>query len=305
MGRGRNRSGISLRGFQNRTRRLNLTGYKGYERMIINTIYDTSSYADFQNHPQYSTIVRNITNVVQLPPDYMNLKLYLIDKFLIPLADRRFDYVNQNYYNIDWILEELDKLDYPQLEEEIEFFRRVVEVLQFAATTQLTFDDLKAKLYGKRFGITIETSRIVLQAPYEVYVLLFGNPKDKPGQVFEEDRIDRIKELLENSPGILLEDIREKLAFDYYKYYTKYHKEKLREQHPDWELEETENDEDIEKNYKRRIEEFLEEKEQNREIERAETFRQEREEKNNIKMNIKEDDKDHEDDDHDHDDHNH
>ena len=52
-----------------------------------------------------------------------------------------------------------------------------------------------------------------------------SNPKDKPGQVFEEDRIDRIKELLENSPGILLEDIREKLAFDYYKYYTKYHKE--------------------------------------------------------------------------------
>ena len=256
MGRYRNRAGISLRGYRFGTSRITLHGYKGFEKMMIQSIFQEGSYGT-----SYNNIVNNITNVTALPNDFMDLKLYLINKFLIPLAERKFDYVNQNYYNIDWILEEVEKLDYPELEEELEYFRRVIEVLQFAATTQLTFDDLKTKLYGKRFGITIETSRIVLQAPYEVYVILFGNPKDKVGETFQEERIQVIKDILADNPGIMLDDIRDRLAKRYYKYYKKYHKEKIRELHPDWELEEEENDEEFETNYKKRIDKYLADKE--------------------------------------------
>jgi hypothetical protein len=294
MVRRRNRTGISLRGFRFGTNRITLKGYESFEKMMMNTVFQEGSYGQ-----SYSNIIHNITNVTNLPGDYMDLKLYLINKFLIPLSERKFDYVNQNYYNIDWVLEELDKLDYPELEEEIEFFRRVIEVLQFAATTQLTFDDLKAKLYGKRFGITVETSRIILQAPYEVYVILFGNPKDNTDKTFDEEKINDIKDVLGEKPGIMLDEIRDKLAIKYYKYYTKYHKEKIQNLHPDWELEETENDQDLERNYKKRIDKFLEDKEKKREedqramMEHDEDEEHDDEEEKNVKLNIDEDDDDH------------
>ena len=301
MGRGRNRTGISLRGFRYGTNRITLKGYENFEKMMMNTVFQEGSYGQ-----SYSNIINNVTNVTNLPGDYMDLKLYLINKFLIPLADRKFDYVNQNYYNIDWILEELEKLNYPDLEEELEYFRRVIEVLQFAATTQLTFDDLKAKLYGKRFGITVETSRIILQAPYEVYVILFGNPKDNTDKTFDEEKINDIKDVLGEKPGIMLDEIRDKLAIKYYKYYTKYHKEKIQNLHPDWELEETENDQDLERNYKKRIDKFLEDKEKKRKEEQRAMMdhdddeEHEDKEEKNVKLNI---DEDEDDDDHTHDHH--
>lgn len=246
---GRNRRGISLRGYNyNRNNSISLKGfnfnpnnsdlYEIFEDMILNSIYDRSnSSIDNINQINKDEYYENIiAHIRKLPEDFMNLKLYLIDNFLIPLAQRKFDYVNQNYYNIDWLLGEVDKLDYPHLEEEIEFFKRVIEIMQYAATTQLTFDGLKTKLYGRRFGITIETSRVVLQAPYEVYVILFGNPTTK-GRIFNKKRIKDIKRILQENPGILTDDIREKLSLKYYKYFTDYHKEQYKIIHPEWDYE--------------------------------------------------------------------
>ena len=93
MGRYRNRAGISLRGFKFGTSRITLRGYEGFEKMMMNTVFQEGSYGQ-----SYSNIVHNITNISALPNDFMDLKLYLINKFLIPLAERKFDYVNQNYY---------------------------------------------------------------------------------------------------------------------------------------------------------------------------------------------------------------
>ena len=246
---GRNRRGISLRGYNyNRNNSISLKGfnfnpnnsdlYEIFEDMILNSIHNSSnSSIDNINQINKDEYYENIiAHIRKLPEDFMNLKLYLIDNFLIPLAQRKFDHVNQNYYNIDWLLGEVDKLDYPHLEEEIEFFKRVIEIMQYAATTQLTFDGLKTKLYGRRFGITIETSRVVLQAPYEVYVILFGNPTTK-GRIFSKKRIKDIKYILQKNPGILTDDIREKLSIKYYRYFTDYHKEQYKIVHPKWEYE--------------------------------------------------------------------
>ena len=150
---GRNRRGISLRGYNyNRNNSISLKGfnfnpnnsdlYEIFEDMILNSIHNSSnSSIDNINQINKDEYYENIiAHIRKLPEDFMNLKLYLIDNFLIPLAQRKFDYVNQNYYNIDWLLGEVDKLDYPHLEEEIEFFKRVIEIMQYAATTQLTFE---------------------------------------------------------------------------------------------------------------------------------------------------------------------
>lgn len=254
--RGRNRRGISLKGHNYTTNHfvslkgynfkqnqpiIDYDAYKEYEEMMIDAInkkyhhhYQYEKEEDHENRERYHEQI--VDHISTIPEDFMDLKLYLIDNFLIPLAERKFDYVNQNYFNIDWILEEVDKFDYPHLEEEIEFFKRVVEVMQYAATTQLTFDGLKQKLYGRRFGIMIETSRVVLQAPYEVYVIIFGNPSTK-GRIFNRKRINDIKHVLKENPGILIEDIREKLSYRYYKYFTEYHREKYKVVHPEWEYE--------------------------------------------------------------------
>ena len=151
--------------------------------------------------------------------DFIDFKMYIITNFLNPIMDRRFSQVNNNYYNYDYIIERLNGFKNNRTKNDIEFIIKVVNILRYSTNVQISFDEAKKKIYGadKENRILVETSRIVLQAHYEIYNLLFGRPhKTNPSHMkYEIHIINDIKELLKSYPGILFEDIKNRLQPKY------------------------------------------------------------------------------------------
>ena len=62
----------------------------------------------------------------------------------------------------------------------------------------------------------VETSRIVLKAKYEIYIIIFGNPK-KDKTDFKPDILNEIQKHLDNNPGCTVSYIKSKMRNNFEK----------------------------------------------------------------------------------------
>jgi len=155
--------------------------------------------------------------------EWLDFKLYIINNFLQPLTMLNYELVQKNYYNFDFIIRRLDDFITPSTKEEIELFKKLVNLMRYSTETRMSYDDAQEKLYGSKemMKLMVETSRIILRAPFEIYNLLFGRP-DKMKSIthtrYEDYLILAIEEILAENPGILFEDIKKKMSKYAYKF---------------------------------------------------------------------------------------
>jgi hypothetical protein len=155
--------------------------------------------------------------------DWLNFKLYIIDNFLQPLNKLNYDLVKKNYYNFDFIISRLDGFITPDNEEEITLFKKLVNLMRYSTETHMSYREAKEKMYGGKemMKMLVETSRIILKAPFEIYNLLFGRP-DKFKSIthtrYEDHLILEIEKILRENPGILFDDVKKKMAKYAYKF---------------------------------------------------------------------------------------
>ena len=155
--------------------------------------------------------------------EWLNFKLYIIDNFLKPMNKLNYELVRKNYYNFDFIIKRLDGFMTPENEEEITLFKKLVNLMRYSTETHMSYRDAKEKLYGGKemMKLMVETSRIILKAPFEIYNLLFGRP-DKFKSIthtrYEDHLILEIEKILGDNPGILFDDIKKKMAKYAYKF---------------------------------------------------------------------------------------
>ena len=96
---------------------------------------------------------------------------------------------------------ELKKYGNEQNKDDIELFTKILKVIRNTIDMHLSFTETEKKLYGTN-GVTqllVRTSRIVLNAKYEIYNNLFGELGKEDGvKNYDDALIDRIDYLLKN-----------------------------------------------------------------------------------------------------------
>ena len=159
----------------------------------------------------------------QVSQGWLDFKLYIIDNFLKPLTKFNYELIKKNYYNFDFIIKRLDGFITPETEEEIDLFKKLVNLMRYSTETHISYEEAKEKLYGGKemMKMLVETSRIILQAPFEIYNLLFGRPDKKKSIThtrYDDRLILEIRKILGEFPGILFDDIKKKMGKYAYKF---------------------------------------------------------------------------------------
>ena len=62
--------------------------------------------------------------------------------------------------------------------------------------------------------LLVETSRIILKAKYEIYIIIFGDPKLSNSE-FQPNILNEIQKHLDNNPGCTVNHIKSKLRDDF------------------------------------------------------------------------------------------
>lgn len=134
-----------------------------------------------------------------LSQDYLDFKLQVIKNYIEPLMNKKYEYLRYNYHMIDETLERIKKYSNEQNKHDIELFTKILKVIRNTVDIHLSFTETEKKLYGTS-GVTqllVRTSRIVLDAKYEIYNNLFGKAGLVDGvRNYDDSLIDRIDYLL-------------------------------------------------------------------------------------------------------------
>lgn len=172
---GRNRCGLNLRG-NNSHYGLSLYGSGGY---------------CVESKPVQVGVV--------LSKDYLDFKLLVIKNYIEPLMNKEYEYLKYNYHMIDATLERIKKYGNEQNKQDIELFSKILKVIRNTIDMHISYTDAEKKLYGIE-GITqlmVRTSRIVLDAKYEIYNNLFGMPRKEDGMAnYDDILVERIEHQL-------------------------------------------------------------------------------------------------------------
>ena len=142
-----------------------------------------------------------LTDSVVLSRDYLDFKLQVIKNYIEPLMNKKYEYLRYNYHMIEKTLERIKKYGNEQNKDDIELFTKILKVIRNTIDMHLSFTETEKKLYGTN-GVTqllVCTSRIVLNAKYEIYNNLFGELGKEDGvKNYDDALIDRIDYLLKN-----------------------------------------------------------------------------------------------------------
>lgn len=132
--------------------------------------------------------------------EYLDFKLKIIKNYIEPLMNKNYEYLKYNYHMIEETLENIKKYSNANNKDDIDLFTSILKIIRNSVDIHISYTETESKLYGTK-GVSkliVRTSRIVLEAKYEIYNNLFGVPK-KSGDgilVYDDDLIDRIDNLL-------------------------------------------------------------------------------------------------------------
>ena len=181
---------------------------KGYKRALSKIRLD-----EYCVDKKESIIIQETKSDVE----YLNIKNYIYAHFITPLIEKNYNSIQGNYFNFDYIYKKLNKVKKKvSNKEDVVQLENIVKIMQQCIDTRITVQDLNKKVYGDQTSnmFLVETTRIRLQTKYEVYIYLFGNPKDNR-LPFNEGKLGAIEDILENYPGCTMEMLKEQLYKQY------------------------------------------------------------------------------------------
>jgi len=167
-------SGINLTGINFYSSELNLLGKYGY-----NCNYNYTS-----------------TNI-----KIKKLKERILNNYLIPLVSKQWDVLKENIYFIDEIQKKIQYYNDLYKTNELVAYNEMLNIFKVLIEKQKLLEDYDKNLSGKRdsneiMSMVFKTSMIKLLPEYEIYDSIFGKPKRELKEKYDDDIINKIKELL-------------------------------------------------------------------------------------------------------------
>lgn len=171
-----------------------------------------------------------LNNYNILSQDYLDFKLKVIKNYIEPLLNKEYEKLRYNYHMIEQTLENIKRYSNEQNKTDIELFVKILKVVRNTIDIHVSYKETESKLYGSK-GISqlmVRTSRIVLNAKYEIYNNLFG-PPDKENEInqrYDDGLVERIDSLLKTLNEPTFENIRYELR-DRKDLFLSFHKREL------------------------------------------------------------------------------
>jgi len=150
--------------------------------------------------------------------NYIDFKLGFVENFLKPLIKKEYDNLWRNYYNYEFIDRKLDEYregaDSDAFKDDIDLMKIIVSATRMIAIKHENINNalntsIDQDKHTTAMQSIIELPRLILEAPFEIYVNLFGMPNFKENEEFDKDLVDEIQVILDANPGILFDDIKE------------------------------------------------------------------------------------------------
>ena len=234
----RRRSNISLTGHV-RTTNLTVIGVTGAkvskaityaeiaEMATMGTMtdpYNTGSDVPYGGLNIQSNIQTSIINSVgatfqgDYDTNYIDFKLGFVENFLKPLIKKDYDNLWRNYYNYEFIDRKLDQFregaDSDAFKDDIDLMKIIVSATRMIAIKHENINNaldhsIDQDKHTTAMQSIIELPRLILEAPFEIYVNLFGMPNFKENEEFDKDLVDEIQMILDANPGIMFDDVKE------------------------------------------------------------------------------------------------
>ena len=234
----RRRSNISLTGSV-RTTRLTVIGVQGPKvsrsmtyAQVANIATMTDGFMDGINISAVdlqTSIVGHMQNVSsgnitsgtfqgEYSTSYIDFKLGFVEKFLKPLVQKDYDNLWRNYYNYEWIDRKLDSFretaESNAFKDDIDLMKIIVSATRMIAIKHENINNaldtsIDQDQHTTAMQSIIELPRLILEAPFEIYVNLFGMPNFKENEEFDKDLIDEIQLILDSNPGMMFDDVKD------------------------------------------------------------------------------------------------
>ncbi len=234
----RRRSNISLTGHV-RTTNLTVIGVTGSkvskaityadiaEMATMGTMtnpYNTGSDAPIGGLNIQSNMQTSIINSVgatfqgDYDTNYIDFKLGFVENFLKPLIKKDYDNLWRNYYNYEFIDRKLDQFregaDSDAFKDDIDLMKIIVSATRMIAIKHENINNaldhsIDQDKHTTAMQSIIELPRLILEAPFEIYVNLFGMPNFKENEEFDKDLVDEIQMILDANKGIMFDDVKE------------------------------------------------------------------------------------------------
>jgi hypothetical protein len=129
------------------------------------------------------------------------LKERILNNYLIPLVSKQWSVLKENIYFIDEIQNKIKYHSDIYKSDELVAYDEMLKVFKVLIEKQKLLEDYDENMNGKRdpneiMTMVFKTSMIKLLPEYEIYNSIFGKPKRELNEKYDDDIINKIKELL-------------------------------------------------------------------------------------------------------------
>ena len=141
-------------------------------------------------------------NIQNIPLEIKNLKIAIMNKYIIPLFSKQWKTLYENLFFIYKYKNKVDNLYNLYKLEELKVYKDMLKLFEIMVEEHKILDDTERRLYNtttskEQFvSMIYKTTKIRLLPEYEVYDSIFGKPKREKGESYKLDLISKIKGLL-------------------------------------------------------------------------------------------------------------
>lgn len=151
---------------------------------------------------------------IEIPYPILRIKKRIIDLFVIPIHLQKWQRVKENIFQIGMIKDKIEKYQKIYPKEDLEIYDYLMKFVTSVFSEHIDLEELEKKIYGSgenTFATLMhKTPYVRLKAEYEIYHLLYGKPKRKDGEVYNDSKLKEITKLLKNDE-ITFDEIKKRL----------------------------------------------------------------------------------------------
>jgi hypothetical protein len=141
-------------------------------------------------------------NIQSVPLEIKNLKIAIMNKYMIPLFSKQWKTLYENLFFIYKYKNKVNNLYNLYKLDELKVYKDMLQLFEIMIEEHKILDDTERRLYNtttskEQFvSMIYKTTKIKLLPEYEVYDSIFGKPKREKGESYKSELIEKIRVLL-------------------------------------------------------------------------------------------------------------
>ena len=158
------------------------------------------------------TGVLEMEGIIPLSNETKSMLIYANKIFIEPFESKKYSLVEENYFNFDYIIDNLTRSLTKQKPTDganyrlIDTYINIINSIQRAMDIRLSLTNAYSDAFSDKQSnsVILETSRLSVSSVYFVYNYLIGIPEHN----YDQTKLNIISTILTNNAGITMENLR-------------------------------------------------------------------------------------------------